>query len=434
MFLHKPLWTYAERARAAGNDDPTNWQQVEALLGDRPHTVFSGHVHHYVQYDRNGMKYYHLATTGGGSRLRGVPYGEFDHVTWLVMERDGPHVSNLMLDGILPADAVTEKGIARFRSFLGKTVIEIAPILVGDDSSAAAGNGSFTSGEIHLRLTNGFDAPVEIEGTIDGLPLRGLTVDPAKLVLRAAPGESEELSVNLAFAEPMEFKHLAQTLLTARLKTTGEKGPLTAERTVPVVIDQKHSCPLGSAPTIDGKLDSDANLRFGTGSTPIIVGAEGQWNGPGDAGVEFDVSRDEDHVYVIARVTDDVVTEGDALTAYVDARPIAARAQNGHLSRGGYAIQMAAPATDATTQVDVRTFSRAKTPDGFLGRAAANDNGYQVEFAIPSSALGKAWQSFQLCLAVSDRDAEVDDDCRILWRGSNGFERVNMNYGHFVAE
>ena len=78
LFLHKPLWTYSERNRTAGNPDPTNWQRVEALLGDRPHSVFAGHVHHYVQYDRNGMKYYHLATTGGGSRLRGQSYGEFD--------------------------------------------------------------------------------------------------------------------------------------------------------------------------------------------------------------------------------------------------------------------------------------------------------------------------------------------------------------------
>jgi hypothetical protein len=105
LFFHKPLWTIAERALAAGNPDLTNWTKVETLLGRRPHTVFAGHVHHYVQYDRNGMKYYHLATTGGGSRLRGIPYGEFDHVAWLTMEPEGPTIVNLLLDGIVPADA-----------------------------------------------------------------------------------------------------------------------------------------------------------------------------------------------------------------------------------------------------------------------------------------------------------------------------------------
>lgn len=86
LFFHKPLWLTAERAKAAGNADPTNWSRVEELLGARPHTVFAGHVHHYVQYDRRGMKYYHLGTTGGASPLRGIPYGEFDHVAWLTME------------------------------------------------------------------------------------------------------------------------------------------------------------------------------------------------------------------------------------------------------------------------------------------------------------------------------------------------------------
>ncbi|MEO1617375.1 MAG: metallophosphoesterase [Planctomycetota bacterium] len=85
VFLHKPIWTYSERSLVAGNEDKTNWKRAEVLLADRPHTVFAGHVHHYVQYQRNGQQYYSLATTGGGSRLRGLSYGEFDHITWLTM-------------------------------------------------------------------------------------------------------------------------------------------------------------------------------------------------------------------------------------------------------------------------------------------------------------------------------------------------------------
>ena len=80
IFIHKPLWAYSERQIAAGNKDRTNWKPIEQLLVDRPHTIFAGHVHHYVQYQRNGRDYYSLATTGGGSKLRGNAYGEFDHV------------------------------------------------------------------------------------------------------------------------------------------------------------------------------------------------------------------------------------------------------------------------------------------------------------------------------------------------------------------
>ena len=48
----------------------------------------AGHIHRYQKFVRQGMNYYQLATTGGGSRLRGVAYGEFDHVAWVTMKTD----------------------------------------------------------------------------------------------------------------------------------------------------------------------------------------------------------------------------------------------------------------------------------------------------------------------------------------------------------
>src|SRR5262249_46788156 len=70
--LHKPVWTAPNLAR-------TGWLDVERALADRPYTVFAGHVHRYRKYVRNGRHYYQLATTGGGSKLRGPAHGEFDH-------------------------------------------------------------------------------------------------------------------------------------------------------------------------------------------------------------------------------------------------------------------------------------------------------------------------------------------------------------------
>jgi predicted phosphodiesterase len=97
VFLHKPLWV-APDLKANG------WEAFEKALEGRKYTVFCGHVHRYQKFTRNGMNYYQLATTGGGSRLRGVEYGEFDHITWITMKKDGPLISNIMLDGILPED------------------------------------------------------------------------------------------------------------------------------------------------------------------------------------------------------------------------------------------------------------------------------------------------------------------------------------------
>jgi serine/threonine-protein phosphatase CPPED1 len=110
VFLHKPIWTAKEL-------DKNGWAAVEKALSGRGYTVFCGHVHRYQRFERNGAEYYQLATTGGGSKLRGVEYGEFDHVAWVTMKKDKPLIANVMLDGILPSDLKTpesdEKGVVR---------------------------------------------------------------------------------------------------------------------------------------------------------------------------------------------------------------------------------------------------------------------------------------------------------------------------------
>ena len=431
VFLHKPLWVYAERAMASGGEDPTNWKKVEQLLGARPHTVFSGHVHHYVQYDRNGMKYYHLATTGGGNRLRGVPYGEFDHVTWLTMEADGPHVAHLKLDGILAPDAVTEKGIARFRNFLAGSRIEVAPILLDDADG-------FSEGAIHLRLTNDFDTTVKVSGAIDGLPLRSLSVEPASLELSAAPGETSELAVVVRFGESVDFQHLAQTVFTAELRAADNDSPLYAERSVPVVIDRSHSCPAAAETiTVDGALDEWGELGLATASEPLIVGDEGQWNGPGDASARFALAHDDRHVYLAARVLDDrVVDGGDALIVRLDARPINQRRFDPRLGRGTYTFTVTPPNGSGAATIEARGNRGSRRFDGAQAAGQRTSEGYDLEVAIPieylNSNQGDDWQNFQLSLTVDDRDDSDEDPVKILWRGTEAVDSRNTNYGHFV--
>jgi hypothetical protein len=97
VFLHKPVWTYAGVAK-------TGWLDIEQALRGRPYTVFAGHKHNYERFVRNGQKYFMLATTGGKSNLRGAPLGEFDHLMWVTMKREGPVLANLMMEGIFSED------------------------------------------------------------------------------------------------------------------------------------------------------------------------------------------------------------------------------------------------------------------------------------------------------------------------------------------
>jgi hypothetical protein len=97
VYLHRPIWN--------GKDlEKNGWAPVEKALAGRKYNVFVGHVHSYHVYERNGTQYYQLATTGGGSRMRGQEYGEFDHIAWVTMKKDGPLIAQVMLDGVLPAN------------------------------------------------------------------------------------------------------------------------------------------------------------------------------------------------------------------------------------------------------------------------------------------------------------------------------------------
>ncbi|MEO9512048.1 MAG: PA14 domain-containing protein [Flavobacteriaceae bacterium] len=92
LFLHHPMWTYGKL---------NGFNEIEKVLQGRGYTVFAGHTHRYLHEVRNDQNHYVLGTTGGGSKLRGPRFGEFDHVSWVTMTETGPKLVNLELSGIV---------------------------------------------------------------------------------------------------------------------------------------------------------------------------------------------------------------------------------------------------------------------------------------------------------------------------------------------
>jgi hypothetical protein len=90
LFMHKPVWQR--------NDEP-DFAAIASALADRPYTLFNGHFHRYSHTVNNGRDHIMLGTTGGGQN----PTDEmsFDHVTLVTMDREGPSIAHLRLDGIL---------------------------------------------------------------------------------------------------------------------------------------------------------------------------------------------------------------------------------------------------------------------------------------------------------------------------------------------
>lgn len=431
VFMHKPLWVNAERAIAAGNEDPTNWRKVEEMLKDRPHTVFAGHVHHYLQFDRNGTNYYQLGTTGGGSQLRGVPYGEFDHITWVTMEQDGPRVANVLLGGVLAPDAVTEQGIARFRRFLNQVIVRVIPVLGESDDS-------LVGGKIQIPIANQFDTPVRLSASIHHLPLKGLTLSPERIEYEAQPGDERTLVVEYSFASPIPIEQLASASLTATIQSV-EKVPLTAEISVPITIDRQIPCPKrAKSVVIDGQLD-EWKLDQRTAERPPMFGNTKDWNGKGDASIAFTLGYDDANLYVAARVKDDRVMPGkDRFYVRLDARPIEERIAKPEYDAGCYRIEATVPEQEGTLPISFTADGVGSIEEITSSAYQKTNDGYDVEIAIPIanlvSAQGADWKSFQLTTGLADVDGDDDSPTYMLWRGSMDVLERNTNFAHFKRD
>ncbi|MEM7475052.1 MAG: metallophosphoesterase [Planctomycetota bacterium] len=425
IFLHKPLWTYAEREVAAGNKDKTNWKRVEQLLVDRAHTVFAGHVHHYVQYQRNGQQYYSLATTGGGSRLRGLPYGEFDHITWLTMEKDGPHVANLLLDGIQPAEVVTEDSIRDYRSFLAKVRIEVKPILV-------SGN-SLREGKIQIAVTNDYATDVEIDATIMGLPLVGLDMKSQTLQIRAAADKTSQKVIDFSMKEDVDLSRFRLTTLNAKVESQ-ESPSMKAEWIVPVIVDHEYRIEAAEV-TLDGSLDEWKEADWwSTDSSPTLAGAQKNWVGANDSSFQLAARYDEEKIYFAAKVLDENIMAGDSLTVAVDPRPLLARLERNRLDGNAIAVRVQAPSSDQIKPLEISPVG-SSSKNSLQAMGAQVSDGYHLEFSVPIKnvikAQGKDWSNLQIGARLADRDEVGEPPVEVLWRASPR-SNENRNFGHVI--
>ena len=89
LFMHKPAW---ER------ENEQNFSGIEALLQDRPYTVFYGHLHSYHYTQRLGRDYIRLGTTGGAHDPDNPM--SIDHVTVVTVDDAGVDIANLQMSGI----------------------------------------------------------------------------------------------------------------------------------------------------------------------------------------------------------------------------------------------------------------------------------------------------------------------------------------------
>jgi hypothetical protein len=408
VMLHQPFWdTPGEHA---------DWDRVEAWLGDRPYTVLAGHFHRYVQQSRHGREYITLATTGGGSRLRGIDRGEFDHVMLVTMRADGPVIANLLLDGVHGADVYTLA--MRNRMYALDNAVTTEPLRVVGER--------FTEGEQRFALRNEADRPITVRGRFPaGAHLRA---EPSEVERTLASGAQETVVVKLRAAAPVPVAQLTPGLAHWTVEAQGEPRPMRAESTSWLIPERLFSVRAAAPVAVDADLREWAPLRFALERWPDPEG------GTAAASLRFDVRRDREFLYLAFDVRDAtpavsttrVARDQDGVTVELDARPDPARSENGSVPSSmadGTLQSLLVTALTAVEPLPDPVFAKvfAPPPEGVRRAVRQRDGGYTAELAVPARFLderaGGAWERFRLNVVLQDFERDGSSHS-YAWRPS----------------
>ncbi|MEE2679869.1 MAG: metallophosphoesterase [Myxococcota bacterium] len=411
VLVHQPLWDYGRRVHPG-------WLRVEELLGDRPYTVFAGHLHEYTAVTRNDRRYITLATTGGGSPLRGIDHGEFDHVALVTVTGEGPVITNLLLDGIQGPDVRTAAGRGAMRQLEGALSVE--PLVQAGET--------FTVGKARFHVANTGKAVLEVQGAFEGNDQ--FSPAPESVSAEVLPGRDVSFEVDLRAPSPVPFSELQPGVARWTLRTTQADGtPVEHSQTSWLLPEKRFACvPVSETIAVDGALEDWGQLRFPVPRRP------GEESGSG-VSFAFDVRCDDATVYVGIVVRDpslflspnEIGRHQDGISVVFDARPDPERSENQHFfaaaMSGATRKMIIAPLAPVQPKPDP-VFDKfiGPVPDSVRRAARRTPGGYAAELAIPVAVLderqGRPWDAFRMNVSVQDFDAEGNHVGTVWWRPS----------------
>lgn len=420
VFLHSPLWEYSD-------SESRGWNAVEQALQGRDHTVFAGHFHSYLKSERNDARYYILATTGGGSSLRGPAYGEFDQVAWVTMTKDGPLVANLLLDGILADDVRTPEKKFLIDSLsdgvISSSIIWIAP-------------GQSPDQRVEIRSANHSDLPVDVSFNLQSEP-------SITLMLEQGLGATE--SGGYAFTLQPKSSRASFLKVDGELHANGHQagaagriswqadlqspdmGPIRLNGDMVIPFVPRLTLPAVASINADGSLDDWQADMWHDVSQPHLRSSKEGWTGLEDCRFRVAFARDDQNLYIAVYVRDeDVISQSamapwkqDGIEVRVDFREPELR----HTARVGesgllFIGTSPAPLDGFDSTYNLKSSSQ---PSGTVICSKATEVGYIFEAAIPLAGIaekyGDTWQQtgMRINVAVNDRDSD-GQQAQLWWQ------------------
>jgi hypothetical protein len=419
VFLHQPLWVQENTKR---------WKDVEQLLADRPHNVFAGHYHRYWKTQRNNGKYIALATTGGGSRLRGTGYGEFDHVVWVTMTEEGPLLANLLLDGIWDENVVTDKlvDLVREKPF----PVEIRPVYISDPNSEKV--------QAEVRITNRSDYPMKVN--FDGNTHRDFFYKLEKEALEVAPNDVVMLTMDINNSAKTKYADKKAISLDAEITYDYEGNTdVVFANTLNFLPAYKNRINASRS-----KITVNGDLSDWDGEWISLENKEGSpfdYSGKEDCSVSFKTTYDDENVFIAIQVRDDEIFENqdklpwdqDAIVLALDARPIHESEKNTGSGRGRdwLAIFITHNKKDPIYQAD-------KLPAEMKYKINHSEGVTTVELSIPTTYLDKMqmklWETFRMGIGYYDFDEGGESRTIHSWHPAWSAQENYQGSGMFFKE
>ncbi len=415
IFIHRPLWE---------QDEAPGWSEFEELLDGRDYTVFAGHVHRYLKTVRGNKRHIVLATTGGGSSLRGPDVGEFDHLTWVTMTDSGPRLANLLLEGIYDENVHTER-----TQELGEQLASLRATALLLDSKGEFGP------PMSLRLSNAEAVPMHVSVRAEPHPLLpggwslSDSVSPGKLAYFRVP-------VDAALAAAAQ-EHAPLRLEVTRSLDPADHREMSRSSRLNLAVARLLTIPQPPADLeLDGDLSEWPRLEYGfPGRGPA-----------GEGGASFAIARDSERLYLAVDVNDDhIVTfapparrwEHDYLETRIDPRPVADRgAYRGQWDNRNAVYFSAFPDHEAG---DAGIWRRDSYPEDLTVRQRPRAGGYSMEISIPLDYLRQrggqdTLTGFNLNLTVVDRDSAEGEERLASWQPAWHLEERLVGGGAFTLD
>jgi hypothetical protein len=394
VLMHRPLWL---------EDENGYWNEMESLLNTRKHTVFAGHSHQYVKYERNNGKYIILSTAGGVSELRGPNFGEFDQIALVTMSEEGPILGNLLLQGIWDENVVTQE----LYNMINSKNIMVEPVFVDKDE--------FTKTEFRIIVTNEYNYPARVYLTFEENPL--LKPEIVSYQKEILPNSLDIIKLPVSTVTPVNIKRIQPLSLKAWLVYKYENDrQINVDSKFRIAPVKKEYCYFTNGKIwIDGILDEWEGMSFRTDIRSPKTGDINEYYGDFDGSFEFDVRYDRENLYIALSVWDDQLIldekgsswNQDVINIYLDGRPLEISSNGrGENKSDDFLYISFSPAEGK--KANARIYQEQLLPRNTTVATRKTVAGFDAEISVPASYLdlknGADWENFRINIAFVDYD------------------------------